>query len=88
MITRRRRSEPAKYTDDQLDYDDDVFYGSTEDRHRLASAPVQVKKPNRCFIRRPSDKLHLAVWDNDPAKVQRLVLKEGNFFPNPALSGL
>lgn len=77
MITRRRRSEPTKITDDQLDLDDDdsVFY-----QDRRSSAPVQVKKPNRCFIRRPSDKLHLAVWDNDPAKVQRLVLKEGNAF--------
>jgi hypothetical protein len=36
---------------------------------------VQLKRPKTKNIS-PSDRLHLAVWDNDAAKVQNLVLHE------------
>ena len=86
MISRqRRRSEPIKNDDDSdeneigvLDYNEDKYFGWNYDAD--VPAPVQLKRPDRfAVMRRPSDKLHLAVWDNDPAKVQKLVLTQGNF---------
>ena len=74
----------------QLDYNEDVYYGWNDYKGVRIPAPVQLKRPTfkiRGF-RRPGDKLHLAVWDDDPAKLQKLVLNKGTYillkftFPN------
>ena len=81
---KRRKSEPiphSNYDSDEeanelIDYNGKVSYGwNHEDQ---VPAPVQLKRPSRSNLRRPGDKLHLAVWDNDPAKAQKLVM-EGTY---------
>ena len=77
MFRRRRKSEPVYYESDEneledLDYNEDSCYGWNED----VPAPVQVKSPDR-RSKRPGDRLHRAVWKNDPNKMQKLVLAEG-----------
>ena len=79
MLVRRTKSEPVTYDSDEnavenLSYNEDIFYGWDEVED--VPAPVQVKRPER-HSRRPGDRLHKAVWSNDPAKVQKLVLYEG-----------
>ena len=79
MLVRRTKSEPVTYESDEnavenLSYNEDIFYGWDEVED--VPAPVQVKRPER-HSRRPGDRLHKAVWSNDPGKVQKLVLYEG-----------
>ena len=80
----RRRSAPvakADYDSDEnqvevLDYREDVYYGWDDEAQ--APAPVQVKRPDPLQrFKRPGDKLHAAVWRDDPTKVQKLVLQRG-----------
>ena len=61
-----------------IDYNEEKYYGWNSEGQ--VPAPVQLKRPTRQSIRRPGDKLHLAVWNDDPAKVQKLVLRQGNYF--------
>ena len=79
MLTRRQKSKTVSYESDEnevedLNYNEEIFYGW--DELEDVPAPVQVKRPGRRF-RRPGDRLHMAVWNNDPAKLQKLVLYEG-----------
>ena len=66
----------------QLDYNEDVYYGWSDYKGARVPAPVQIKRPTFKIhgVRRPGDKLHLAVWDDDPAKLQKLVLNKGTYF--------
>ena len=65
----------------QLDYNEDVYYGWNEYKGVRVPAPVQVKRPTFKIhgFRRPADKLHSAVWDDDPAKLQKLVLNKSKY---------
>ena len=79
MFRRRRKSEPVYYESDEneledLDYNEDSCYGWNED----VPAPVQVKRPDR-RSKRPGDRLHRAVWNDNPNKMQKLVLNEGTY---------
>jgi hypothetical protein len=81
-FNQKRRSEPiskTNYDSDEnvveiLDYNEEISSGWDADYE--AAAPVQLKRP-KTKNKSPSDRLHLAVWDNDAAKVQNLVLHEG-----------
>ena len=66
----------------QLDYNEDVYYGWNDFQGVRYSAPAQVRRPNPRSKRRPGDKLHLAVWDDDPAKLQKLVNSQGTTNPH------
>ena len=64
-----------------LDYNEEVYYGWLKFKGDKTPAPVQVKRPTSSQIRsRPTDKLHLAVWEDDPAKIQKLVVQKGKSF--------
>ena len=66
----------------QLDYNEDVYYGWNDFQGVRYPAPAQVRRPNPRSKRRPGDKLHLAVWDDDPAKLQKLVNSQGTTNPH------
>ena len=80
MAVSRRRSAPVAKTnydsdEDQieyLNYNESKYYGYVDD----FPSPVQVKRPNPKY-KRPSEAVHIAVWDNDPALIQHLVLYKG-----------
>ena len=80
MAVSRRRSAPVTKTnydsdEDQieyLNYNESKYYGYVDD----FPSPVQVKRPNPKY-KRPSEAVHIAVWDNDPALIQHLVLYKG-----------
>jgi len=83
-LSLRRKSEPSstkaecdsdEHEIEELDYKTEFYHGWNSEAN--VPAPVQLKRPNRCFIRRTGDKLHLAVWDNDPGKAQKLILQQG-----------
>ena len=84
MALSRRRSAPVANTnydsdEDQieyLNYNESKYYGYVDD----FPSPVQVKRPNPKY-KRPSEAVHIAVWDNDPALIQHLVLYKGINFP-------
>ena len=84
MALSRRRSAPVANTnydsdEDQieyLNYNESKYYGYVDD----FPSPVQVKRPNPKY-KRPSEAVHIAVWDNDPALIQQLVLYKGINFP-------
>ena len=65
--------------DAEVDDDEDERIAAEEPADDL---PVQIRKP-RTKRKTPADRLHLAVWNNDPNLVQYLVLREGSmtFFP-------
>ena len=94
MAMSRRRSAPVAKTnydsdEDQieyLNYNESKYYGYVDD----FPSPVQVKRPNPKY-KRPSEAVHIAVWDNDPALIQHLVLYKGikifrRHFENNSLS--
>ena len=75
MLVRRVRSQPVYQESDEneledLDYNEEIYYGWNT--HENVVEPVQVKRPSSRF-QRPGDRLHRAVWDDKPAKVQKLV---------------
>ena len=88
MAMSRRRSAPVANTnydsdEDQieyLNYNESKYYGYVDD----FPSPVQVKRPNPKY-KRPSEAVHIAVWDNDPALIQHLVLYKGIKFSPPFL---
>lgn len=82
ILARRRHSFPVEvhdYDSDENEVEDLDYYVDSccvYDDEDNPVAPVQVKRPDRSF-RRPADRLHLTVWNNDPSMAQKLVLYEG-----------
>ena len=78
----RRKSNPiskVNYDSDEnqieyLNYNEPKYYGWVDD----CPSPVQVKRPNP-RSNRPGEQIHLAVWDENPYLVQKMVLAGGNF---------
>ena len=82
ILAKRRNTFPVDvydYESDENEVEDLDYHVDSccvYDHEENPVAPVQVKRPDRSF-RRPADRLHLTVWNNDPSQAQKLTLYEG-----------
>ena len=51
----------------------------------MGGYPVQIRKP-RTTHKSPADRLHLAVWNNNPDLVHHLVFRQGKYTKKSVIS--